>query len=1022
MSRTQLPVIQALSADRDIDVAGLQAALARAVTGEVRFDRLSRALYSTDASVYQIVPLGVVLPKSEADILATIAACARFSVPLTARGGGTSQAGQAIGPGVVLDCSKYFNEVLEINAAERWVRVQPGCVLDDLNQAVKPQGLQFAPDISTANRATIGGMVANNSSGTHSLIHGKTMDHVLELRVALADGTILQLRPLDDTELEAKCQQIDLEGECYRVVRSLAEDHAEEIERRYPKILRRVGGYNLDRFVPTPRPSGERSREEGFNLAHLLVGSEGTLGVTLEAKLRLVELPKAKTLLVVHFSEFLDALTATPAILAHHPAAVEVIDKYVLDSTRMNLDAAQLRGFIQGDPGGILIVEFYGDRADELPPRVEALVADLHERSFGYHYHRAVEPAAQARIWKLRKLALGLSMAEKGDAKAISFVEDTAVAPEHLRDYIAEFLAVITRHGTSAGVYAHASVGCLHVRPIIDLKTEAGVRKFEAIAAEVAELVLKYGGALSGEHGDGLVRSPFQAKMFGPVLYNAFRDIKRTFDPLHLLNPGKIVDAPPLAANLRYGANYVTPPVATTFDFAVDGGLVRSAELCAGVGECRNRREGTMCPSYRATREEQHSTRGRANALRLALTGQLGFAGLTDPALFEVLDLCLECKACKSECPTNVDMARLKAEFLHQYYREHSLPWRNWLFGHVATLSRWGCRFPSLANRLVGGPIGRWLNERILGIDPRRVPPLFATRTFVRQFHEAELDRAGADAANRVLLFPDTFTNYHEPEIGLATVDLLHRLDCQVVLEAPAEGKSSALCCCGRPLISNGLLSQAVRYAQHNVEHLHAWAVTGRPILACEPSCLLTLKDDYPALLRGDLRRKAEKVAAACLTLEEFLEAQLASKTGLTSTELPLRSGPRQILVQGHCHQRSLVGMTPLLRLLRRIPGAEVIDLDAGCCGMAGSFGYEREHYDISQQVGEQRLFPTLRQAGAGAVVVAPGFSCRRQIEHFTGHRALHPAQLLGTLLGQVSSISQSTYSEFSEESSRPNP
>ncbi len=718
----------------------------------MRFDRLSRALYSTDASVYQIVPLGVVFPKTAADIEATVKICARFGVPLTARGGGTSQAGQCIGPGVVLDCSRHLNRVLEINASERWVRVEPGCVLDELNRALQPLGLHFPLDISTSDRATIGGMIANNSSGTHSLIYGKTIDHVLELRVVLADGRTIDLRSLDESELTAKCEQQDREGECYRLVRRLTAEHAAEIERRYPRILRRVGGYNLDRFTP----------RQPFNLAHLLVGSEGTLGVTLEAKLHLAPLPRARALLVIQFGELLDALAATPLILAHHPAAVEVIDKYVLDATRLNAEASRLRDFLSGDPGALLIVEFYADSAEELPSHLEALETDLRTRRFGYHYHRAVEPAAQARIWKLRRLSLGLSMAEKGDAKAISFVEDTAVAVEHLRAYIATFLELLRRHGTKAGVYAHASVGCLHVRPVIDLKTESGVSKFEAIAGEVADLVLRYGGALSGEHGDGLVRSPFQEKMYGPQLYQAFRAIKRTFDPANILNPGKIVDAPPLANNLRYGPRYVTPEVATTFDFTADGGLTRAAELCAGVGECRKTRGGTMCPSYQATRDEQHSTRGRANALRLALTGQCDLTGLADPALFDAFDLCLECKACKSECPTNVDMARLKAEFLSHYHRQHGVSWRSRLFGHIADVSRWGCRLAPLSNWLARSLPVRWLNDRLLGIDRRRLPPAFARRTFLQQF-QARRTRREADPAANVLLFPDTFTNYYEP-------------------------------------------------------------------------------------------------------------------------------------------------------------------------------------------------------------------------------------------------------------------
>jgi FAD/FMN-containing dehydrogenase/Fe-S oxidoreductase len=974
MSLATLPLVQPLL-DTAVDVAGLREQLVRSVKGEVRFDRLTRALYSTDASVYQIVPLGVVVPRNAEDVAATLRACREFRVPLTARGGGTSQAGQAIGPGLQLDCSKYFHRILEVNAAERWVRVQPGCVLDDLNLALKPNGLQFAPDISTSNRATIGGMIANNSSGTHSVIHGKTLDHVLDLTVLLCDGTEVHLRPLNDAELAAKCRQPDLEGQCYRTVRRLAEEHAEEVDRRFPKILRRVGGYNLDAFVGGRGP---------FNLAQLLVGSEGTLALTLEARLRLIELPRAKGLLVVQFDDLLEALAATPAIMKHGPAAVEVLDKYILDSTRLNPEAARLRDFLKGDPGAVLLIEFYADHADEMLLRLEALAADLRRQRFGGHFLRATEAAAQGRIWKLRKLALGLSMAEKGDAKAISFVEDTAVAPEHLRDYIAEFLAAIARHGTTAGVYAHASVGCLHVRPIVNLKTVEGVRQFEAIAEEVADLVLKFGGALSGEHGDGLVRSPFQEKMYGPELYHAFREIKQTFDPLNLLNPGKIVDAPPLSANLRYGPAYRTPQVPTTFDFTADGGLMRAAELCAGVGECRKRRDGTMCPSFQATREEQHSTRGRANALRLALTGQLGLTGLTDPLLHDVFDLCLECKACKAECPTNVDIARLKAEFLDQYYRLHGLPWRAWVFGNVARLSKWGSRLAPVSNWMARSRLGRRVSEMLLGIDRRRLPPAFARQTLRHRLRGTAFADSGR--ATQVVLFPDTFTNYCEPEIGVAAAAILSALNVGVSLGPPE------LVCCGRPLMSNGMLTQAVENASRNVKALYPIAAAGTPIVACEPSCILTIKDDYPALLRGEERRQAEMVAGACCTLEELLDQRLEEAP-------PLGPGPKKILVQGHCHQRALGGIGPLLRLLRRIPGAEVVNLDAGCCGMAGSFGYEREHYEVSRLVGEHRLFPAVRQADAETVVVAPGFSCRRQIEHFTDRRAVHPAEVLRGVL-----------------------
>jgi Fe-S oxidoreductase len=681
----------------------------------------------------------------------------------------------------------------------------------------------------------------------------------------------------------------------------------------------------------------------------------------------------------------LAALAATSLILKHAPAAVEVIDRYVLDSTLLNAEASRLRDFLHGHPGAILMIELYDEHAELLRSRLASLEDDCRQNGFGYYWHGIVEPAAQARVWKLRTMALGLSMAEKGDAKAISFVEDTAVAPEYLHDYIDEFQTIIARHHTKAGVYAHASVGCLHVRPVINLKSENGVRAFAAIAEEVADLVLRYGGALSGEHGDGLVRSPFQEKMYGHVLYQAFRELKNTFDPQNLLNPGKIVDAQPLTTNLRYGPDYATPDLPTTFDFTADGGVLPAAELCAGVGACRKTRDGTMCPSFQATRDEKDSTRGRANVLRLAISGQLGFQGLTDPAVHDVLDLCLECKACKSECPTNVDMARLKAEFLHQYHREHGLPWRNRIFGHVAALGRIGSALAPTSNWLMQNRLARQLNRRLLGIDSRRVPPEFARRSLVRRFSSLPWSES-LDPLGYVLLFPDTFTNYFQPDSGTATIELLQHLG-QNVTFGPSD-----LQCCARPLISNGLLQDAIGNAQHNVRRLHNWASRGGSIIACEPSCILTIKDDYPALVRREFRSQAETVAQMCLTLEEHLDS-LMSK--VRSRTLAWKSDSRKIIVQPHCHQRSLVGSGPLLRVLRSLPEIEVTDLDAGCCGMAGSFGYEAEHYEISRLVGEQRLLPAIRRADLDTAIVAPGFSCRLQIQHFTGRQAIHPSQLL---------------------------
>jgi FAD/FMN-containing dehydrogenase/Fe-S oxidoreductase len=978
-----LPIVSGCAATVT-DVRELRDTLAAAIsTHDVRADRVSRALYATDASVYQIVPLLVAFPATAADIAEAVRVCDRFQIPIIARGGGTSQAGQSIGAGVVLDCSRCFNRVIEINPEERWVRVEPGCVLDDLNRMLEPLGLLFAPDISTANRATIGGMIANNASGARSVVYGKTIDHVLELKAILADGSAIQARPLDEFELERIAGQADLEGACYYATRQLAAIHATEIDRRFPKILRRVGGYNLDAFVPQ---SPANADQHTFNLARLLVGSEGTLAITVEAKLKLVELPRARATLVVEFADLLEALAATPFILQHEPAAVEVVDQYVLESTRLNPEASRLRGFLAGDPAAILLIELYADEADQLPSRLDRLQAGLRERGFGYHHLAVTDRAVQAQVWRLRTMALGLSMAEKGDAKAISFVEDTAVAPEYLREYIAEFLAIVAHHGTKAGVYAHASVGCLHVRPVINLKTGEGIRRFEAIANEVAELVLKYGGSLSGEHGDGLVRSPFQERMYGPVLYQAFRQLKRTFDPANILNPGKIVDAPPLTANLRYGPTYLTPTVPTTFDFSADGGLLPAAELCAGVGACRKKAEGTMCPSFQATHDEKDSTRGRANLLRMAITGQLGLDGFTDPDVHDVLDLCLECKACKSECPTNVDMARLKAEFLDQYHRRHGLPWRNRLFGNIDMLGRLGRASAPVSTRLVQSRTVRWLLHKLLGIESRRVPPAFARPTLRERYPEVEARAASTPSGGkRVLLFPDTFTNFFEPHVGAAAIGLLEQAGYSVTLGPPT------LRCCGRPLISNGMLGPAVAKARHNVELLYDWAQAGNPITACEPSCILTIEDDYPALLHGEARAQAETVARACRTFEELLASQLA-----LGSQRQGRSSPR-ILVQPHCHQRSLVGVADLRDLLQCNRSAAVTILDAGCCGMAGSFGYEVEHYELSRLVGEQRLFPAVRQAEPDTVIVAPGYSCRLQIQHFTGRAAWHPALLLSS-------------------------
>ena len=955
----------------------LQRDLEARLAGEVRFDKISRALYSTDASVYQIEPLGVVIVRTREDTLNTIRCARRHGCSITARGGGTSQAGQAIGSGIQLDTSKHFNRLLEVNVEERWARVEPGIVLDELNTKLAPHRLRFAPDISTASRATIGGMISNNSSGARSVLYGKTIDHVLDLHLALADGSVAHFRPLEGDQLASVTAADTLEGACYRSVQRLGTKFAAEIDRHYPKILRRVGGYNLDEFTRC-------EQDQRCNMAKVVVGSEGTLGIVLEARLNLVPLPNAKAVLTIEFDELLDALAATPAILEHGPSAVEVMDSSILDHAKENPALESMRrGVIRGNPGALLCVEFYANDATELPDRLAALERDVATRAPRAVCVRATDAEDQGRIWRLREASLGLSMAIKGDAKSISFVEDTAVAPAKLRDYIERFLEIVRAHGTTAGIYAHASVGCLHVRPVVNMKTTDGVRQFEAIANDIADLVLEYGGALSAEHGDGLVRGPFMAKMFGPDLYEAFRQIKQTFDPDGLFNPGKIVDSPPLTDNLRYGAGFVTPDPVAFFDHSEHGGFGRAVEMCSGVGACRKTLTGTMCPSYIATRDEAHSTRGRANVLRQAMQGRLDETGLGDEAVYRVLDLCLECRACKTECPVGVDVARFKSEFLADYHRRHGTPLGARTLGHIHDLSAWASRLSLLINPMLGVGWVRRLNERLLGIDKRRSLPRWASRTLSAQW------RNGAEPGTgpRVTLFRDTFTNYFHPEIGLAAADVLRRAGMVVDL-----GPSV---CCGRPLISQGLLTEARNRAAQTVRRLGPVTAEGQKLVVLEPSCLSALKDDVPALLRGAEQEHAKRVADACMLFEEFLEGEVAAGRA----ELSLSAGPRRVMLHGHCHQKSLGLVPPAVSLLGRIPGATITELDAGCCGMAGSFGYARDHFDVSRTIGERSLLPMARTLDSESVLVAAGVSCRHQVHDFTGVRALHPAELLQSLI-----------------------
>ena len=957
------------------DTRSLEAELRRRISGEVRFDAYSRAMYSTDASIYQMEPVGVVIPRNADDVAAVVATCREAGVALLPRGAGTSLAGQTVNHAVVLDFSKYMRDVLEVNQEEHWVRTQPGITLDELNLHLRPYGLLFPPDPATSSRATVGGGIGNNSCGSHSVVYGKTSDHVKELNVVLSDGHPTMFQPLSGTALEAKLVQESLEGHIYRDIGRIAQEQRDEIANRYPRVMRRVSGYNLDMML-----------DDGpTNLTRMVVGSEGTLVTVTEAKLNLEPLPRVRGMAVLHFKGLVEAMEATVAILEHHPSAVELMDHVMIQRCRESVGFARRMTFVEGDPQALLLVEFFGESEQELRSRVDALKLDMHHRGLGYACVPITTPAEQANVWAVRVAGLGLLMGVKGDVKPLPFVEDTAVEPEKLPEYIRRFDEIVREHGTVAAYYGHASVGCVHIRPMVNIKLDEGVDRLVSIATAISDLVLEFGGSLSGEHGDGIVRGVFMEKMFGTTLYNTFREVKRTFDPQGIMNPGKIVDCPPLTENLRLGPGYRAMEPVTVLDFSADGGFARSVELCNGVGACRSTLHGTMCPSYMVTHEEEHSTRGRANALRSVLSGVLPTSEFTSKRLYDVLDLCLECKGCKSECPSNVDMAKLKYEFLANYHKSHRMPLRTRLFANIATVNRWSTRLGPLANVSIGNPVTRWLLHWLLGIHKSRRLPSLARVTFPAWFRKRPspftLSPSKGERATKgqVVLFHDTFMDYNEPQVGVAAVELLEAAGYQVVLADNL--------CCGRPMISKGLLERARENARTNVERLFPYAQAGVPIIGCEPSCLLTLRDEYPDLLRS---QEASVVAQSSFLLDEFLvKLHDEGKLGLSFKETPGR-----VLFQGHCHQKALVGSAASMAALRLVPGLQVEEIDSGCCGMAGAFGYEKEHLQMSMAIGESRLFPAVRSEPEARIAIT-GVSCRHQVQDGTGRHPEHVAEIL---------------------------
>ncbi|HEV8437166.1 MAG TPA: FAD-linked oxidase C-terminal domain-containing protein [Methylomirabilota bacterium] len=952
----------------------LERELRRHLEGDVRFDTYSRLLYSTDASMYQVEPIGVVIPRHAGDAQAVIEIANRHHVPLLPRGGGTSLTGQTVNRALVLDFTPHMAGVLEVNQDELWARVEPGLVQDELNHHVRADGLLFGPDTSTSNRATLGGMLGNNSGGSHSIAYGLTIDHVIELHVILADGSRAVFGEVTPAAFEAKTRAPGLEGQIYREVARVREHYRDEIALRFPKHWRRVCGYNLDELV----------KDRPLNMARLIVGSEGTFVTVVEAKVRLVRRPVKTAVDVIHYRDMQEALESSQAILATGPYAVELTDKMILDLARNNIEQSKRMGFVQGDPAVILIVEYAGESDHEVKSKVETLEALRGRGSFGYASHIAYDAGEQQSIWKLRKAGLGLLLGMKGESKPIAFVEDTAVDPARLPEFVPRFRDIMRKHGAEAAYYGHCSVGCLHIRPVIDLKTPRGLQQVEAMAGEIFDLVLEYGGAISSEHGDGRARSPFLERVYGPKIMQAFRELKAAFDPQNLMNPGNIVDSPGVTEHLRYGTQYRTWEPPTLLDFSGQGGFAAAVEMCNGVGVCRKKLEGTMCPSYMVTRDEEHTTRGRANALRAVLSGKVPAADFAGKRLYEVMDLCLECKGCKAECPSNVDMAKLKYEFLNHYHSVNGLPLRNRLFGRIARFSRLGSSLAPVSNWVAASWPNRLLMQWLAGIDRRRPLPPFARQTFTAWFDGRP---ARADAPRgQVVLFHDTFVTYNTPEIGQAAVELLEAAGYRVEL---ADKK-----CCGRPLISKGMLAEAKSHAEWNVAQLGPWVARGVPIVGLEPSCLLTLRDEYVDLLRTE---EARRVARSSFLLEEFLLVE--RRRGLS---LPFANGgrPRRALLHGHCHQKALVGTAPTVAALTWA-GFEVTEVDSGCCGMAGSFGFEREHYDISVALGNRRLAPAVKAAAPDTEVVAPGISCRQQIQHLTGRRAKHPAEVLRDSLGE---------------------
>ena len=960
--------------------------LQRQLTGELHYDSLMRTLYATDASVYKMLPQAVALPKTVEDIKVLINYARENGTSLIPRTAGTSLAGQCVGDGIVVDVSKYFNKILEINTEESWVRVQPGVIRDELNAFLKPYGFFFGPNTSTANRCMIGGMVGNNSCGSTSIVYGSTRDHTLELKTILSDGSEVVFKDLTVEEYAEKIHQKGLEGDIYRFFHDKlsSKDVRERIKKEFPKanIQRRNTGYAVDLLLDT---SPFVNTDNDFNLCKLLAGSEGTLAFTTEIKLNISPLQDPEIVVVApHFSSIRETTKAVLTAMKHNPTACEMMDDLILQLTKDNIEQQKNRFFINGDPTGMLMVEFRGQTLAEAEKKADAMIADMQAKGEGYAFPKVYGKDTN-KVWKLRSAGLGILANIPGDPKAVACIEDTAVALEDLPDYIDDFTKMMDDFGQKAVYYAHAGDGELHLRPVLNLKKAKDVQLFHDITEETAKLVKKYRGSFSGEHGDGRVRAEFIPLMVGKENYELFKEIKKVWDINGIFNPNKIVDADPMNTNLRYEPEQETPQFDTVFNFEKEGGILRMAEKCNGSGDCRklSLSGGTMCPSYRATRNEKETTRARANTLRTFLTQNAKDNAFNHPEIKEVMDLCLSCKGCTSECPSNVDMATLKAEFLYQYQKTNGVPLRSWAFANISKINGLGSLVPSVTNFFLTNSLTSGIAKKVLNVAPKRTLPTLQ-KTTLRKWFNKNQPKPNGKIISTVYLFCDEFTNFNDTEIGIKAVKLLTKLGYEVKMVKHEES--------GRAAMSKGLLEMAQKCAKANVETFKNIITAETPLLGIEPSAILSFRDEYPRLVAQSEQEAAKNLGKNALLIDEFLEQEI-KKGNITSAQFTNKK--QHVKVHGHCHQKALSSVEKTAFVLGLLDNFTVEIIPSGCCGMAGSFGYEAEHYEISMQVGEDVLFPAVRAAKKDTIIVAVGTSCRHQIFDGTGREGVHLVEVL---------------------------